>query len=76
MSEIITDKKTLTTLYNKLAASPLASRGFAPRVIIKSSITYPSEKNANGSQIYAKKKMGGGFFWGVGGVGGVPPPRI
>ncbi len=38
-----------------LAASPLASRGFAPRGIITFSITYPAEKNANVSQIFAIK---------------------
>ena len=38
-----------------LAASPLASRGFVPRGLITSSITYPVEKNANVSQIFANK---------------------
>ena len=52
--------------YIKLAASPLGSRGFAPRGIITSSITYSAEKKANGSKIFAKfaqfvKKMGGIF---------------
>ena len=38
-----------------LAASPLAFRGFAPRGIITSSITYPANKNVNGSQSFANK---------------------
>ena len=43
----------LTFFIIQLAASPLASRDFAPRGIITSSITYPAEKNANGSKIFA-----------------------
>ena len=42
-----TNKETSFNFMMKLAASPLASRGFAPRGIITSSITYTAERIAN-----------------------------
>ena len=61
---------TRITLYCIIAASPLASRGFAPRDIITSSITYPAEQMAN-----FRTYPAGGFFLFFGGLGVSHPLR-
>ena len=57
--------------YEILAASPLASRGFAPKgdqkKFLAKFVKGPRKSSAK------RKKLGGFFvFWGV---GGVPPPK-
>ena len=75
VTELQTDRHR-TTLYYRLAASPLASRGFAPRDDKKNlgEIRKGPRKSPPKKKKKEKKKKRGGFFF-FWGVGGVPPPK-